>query len=325
MFRILEKGVQVKFQTDQINLGTVSALIQKNRPIDILIPQTNDLLFEENILTGYSLVPNDLYWTLATRTEIVSDPLNCETAPTLGTSTISEYVAILPYPTSGSTPPYYQALSISSSIQGALYTAPAELTGGVIDEPGKYVLTQNILEQFYRTDTIGIFWERYRDKYYRNQFVVVSSSPLGTVSISCTGRPIINQIATQNNYVIYNRNLIPNLTSKKVSIAAPRVEKQDALYQALYQNTYYSSKATEPLINQTSDYFILYRDKSFLITRLYTDYIRKPRTISLSLGQTCELDETMHPKLVDMAVEILRLDTKDQAYPQTVQDTELRS
>lgn len=325
MFRILEKGVEVKFQSDQINLATVSALIQKNRPLDVLIPQTTDPLYEENILTGYSLVPTDLYWTLGTRAEIVTDPLNCDTAPTLATSSINEYMATITYPTPGSSAPFYQNLAISSSAQGTLYSSPIELASGVADEQGKYILTRNIVEKFYRTESIGIFWERYRDVYYRNQFIVVSSNPLGTVAISCTGRPSITSIATQSSYIVYNRGLIPSLISKKVSIAAPRIDKQDALYQALYQNTYYTPKPTEPLINQTSDYLILYRDKSFLITRLYADYIRKPRTISLSLSQTCELDESMHPKLIDMAVEILRLDTKDPAYVATVQDTQLRS
>jgi len=58
---------------------------------------------------------------------------------------------------------------------------------------------------------------------------------------------------------------------------------------------------------------------------MYYDYIRKPRTISLSLNQSCELADTTHHKIVDLAVEILRLDTKDPVYQATVQDTQNRT
>jgi hypothetical protein len=78
-------------------------------------------------------------------------------------------------------------------------------------------------------------------------------------------------------------------------------------------------------LDQIFDYFILYRKESFIVTRFACDYIRKPRTISLALNQSCELAPQTHPKLIDLTIEILRLDIKDQAYPQTVQDTQLRN
>ncbi len=325
MFRILEKGVEKKFQDSQINLTTVESLIQKNRASDVIIPQSNDPLYEPSILSAYSLVPTDLYWTLNNRLEVVNNPYDCETAPTVALTDLSEFVAVIGYPTVVGDTPFYQNLNIVSSLQGTLYAAPTELAGGVTTEPGKYFLTNNVIEQFYRTTNTGVYWERYRDTYYRGKFIVVSSSPLGTVTISCTGYPSTSVTATLTTYKTYNRGLIGLTPQNVVSIATPRIDKQDALYQAKYQNIYYAPKLNEPLINQLFDYFVLYRDKSFLITRLYTDYIRKPRTISLSLGQTCELNETTHPKLVDIAVEILRLDIKDPSYQATLQDTELRS
>jgi hypothetical protein len=93
----------------------------------------------------------------------------------------------------------------------------------------------------------------------------------------------------------------------------------------LFNNTFYNTSVDNSIVTQNLDYFTVYRDKSFIVTKLMVDYIRKPRTISLSLDQTCELADNTHPKLIDLAVELLRLDTKDNSYPASVQDTELRN
>jgi len=324
-YRLLEKGVETDFQDDQVDLSTVSGLIQTNRGFDLIIPGTNDLLYETNILNSYTTVPSDLYWTINTRMELVTDPLNCEQAPNLATTNIVEYVAVVGYPTVVGNSPYFPNLTITDSVQGTLYTLPSEIATGVQTIPGKYFITQNVVEAFYRNRTTQVFWERYRDTYQKGKFFIVSNNPLGTVTISATGYTSTSAVATQTTYSIFNRGLIPNLTSKSVKIATSRIEQQDTLYQSLYQNEFYNTSTEEPIISQTLDYFVTYRDKSFIISKLNVDYIRKPRTISLSLNQTCELAESTHPKLIDLAVEILRLDTKDQAYPASVQDTELRS
>jgi hypothetical protein len=96
------------------------------------------------------------------------------------------------------------------------------------------------------------------------------------------------------------------------------------LYQGL-QNSLYKTRETRPIVDQTGDYFIIYTSENFIVTRLAYDYIRKPKTISLVLNQTCELSPTLHNKLIDIAVEILRLDIKDPSYPLTVQDTQNRT
>ena len=325
MYRLLEKGVESDFQDDQVDLSTVSGLIQTNRGFELIIPNTNDALYEANILNSYATIPSDLYWTINTRLEVVTDPLNCEQAPNLGTTSLTEYVAVVGYPTVVGNAPYFPGLTITSSIQGTLYSVPSELAAGVQTIPGKYFLTQNVIESFYRNKVVQVYWERFRDTFQKGKFIVVSNNPLGNVTVSCTGYTAVTVASTQTNYTIFNRGLINNLASKEVKIATSRLEQQDTLYQSLYQNSFYSTSVEEPIVTQTLDYFIVYRDKSFITSRLTADYIRKPRTISLSLNQTCELADATHPKLVDLAVEILRLDTKDQAYPASVQDIELRS
>lgn len=325
MFRLLEMGVASGFEENQVNLSHVSALIQKNNIAELIIPSTNDVLYEDNVNTLYTTVPTSLYWLINARVEVVTDKMNCETAPTLGTTTYNEYVTTLAFPIAGSSAPYYTNTTILSSIQGNLYTSPTTVAGGFNNINSKYVLINNITEYFYRKyPTIKVYWERYRDGYSANSFIIVSIASLGNVSMT-SGAVTTTGATTTAIYTVYNRSGIPSITNAKIETQPVKVLQQDKLYETLKQNVYYKSRAREITMSQTYDYFTFYKDESFLITRMYYDYIRKPRTISLILNQSCELADTTHPKIIDLAVEILRLDIKDQSYPQTVQDTQLRT
>jgi hypothetical protein len=323
-YRLLEKSVEQDFQSNQLNLSTVSGLIQTNKMLDLIIPSDADNLNELNILNQYSTIPPDLYWTINTRVETLTDPRNCEEAPNLGTNTISEYVVAIGYPTPTSPSPFYGNLQITSSVQGTLYTAPAGLAYGVQTSQGRYIITQNILEYFYKHPTVKAYWERYRNTYQQGKFIFVSNSPFGSITINTT-TGTTSALQTQTNYSIFNRGAINSLTSKKVQISTARLVQQANLYLSLFNNTFYNTSVDNSIVTQNLDYFTVYRDKSFIVTKLMVDYIRKPRTISLSLDQTCELADNTHPKLIDLAVELLRLDTKDNSYPASVQDTELRN
>lgn len=323
MYRILETGIQKQFQDTQINLSHVAALIQKNKISEVIQPQTTDLLYEENIPNAYSVIPSDFYWLVNGRTEVVVDPLNCSTAPSLDKTNYSEYVAVVPFPSLGSTP-YFVNTSITSSVLGSIYTVPTAIAAGFNSPNAKYVVVQNILDTLYRKyPTLQVYWERYRDVYYKDSFIFVGSTDIGSITLTSNSQSSI-VARSINSYQIYNRALISALTSKTVTVPHVKVNRGDFLYPGL-QSNFYKTRETSPIIDQTQDYFIIYTEGSFIVTRFYYDYIRKPRAISLNLGQDCELSSSIHPKVIDFAVELLRLDTKDQSYPATVQDNQLRT
>lgn len=332
MFRLLERGVENNFQGDEINLSHVAALITKNKIGEVIIPGTSDPLYEENELSVYSIVPANYYWLVNGRAEIITDPLECETAPILATKTITEYVTVVPFPASAGTgvPTYFSKVTINSTTGGVIYTTPSEITG-FNSQNSKYVITDNIVEYFYKNPTTVVYWERYRDVYNKNSFIFVSLTNPGTTTLTLYRSDAItvdvtsSATATATNYTAYNRAAIASIASKTIANTPIKSLKQNEMYAALKQNRYYRTSTREVSLNRTQDYFILYREESFLVTRMSYDYIRKPRTISLLLNQSCELADNTHPKVVDLAVELLRLDTKDQAYQATVQDTELRT
>lgn len=324
MFRLLEQGVNNKFADDQINLSHVRALIQKNKIEEVIQPATTDPLYEENNPNCYTTIPPDLYWLINARVEVIRDTVNCDTAPDLATTNKPEYVSVCAFPALGSTP-YFVNTSVTSSALGSLYTSPTEIAAGFVSSRSKYVVVNNIIEKFYRSyTTIKAYWERYRDGYYKDSFIFVGSVPIGTMTVTSNSQSTA-VAATLTNYPIYNRALIGSLTNAEVKVTSTRVSEGDDLYSALKQNQYYNTRKEEPVLDQLQDFFVIYKDDSFIISRLYFDYIRKPRTISLTLNQSCELADTTHQRIVDLAVEIARLDIKDPAYQATVQDTQLRT
>lgn len=325
MFRLLEQGVNRKFQDAEINLSHVTALLKKNKVSEVIIPQSNDPLYEEHLDSVYTTIPPDLYWLINGRVETINNPYDCETAPTLATTTLQEWVAVVPFPAANASSPYYPSLTVSSTVAGTLYTAPSAISAGVTSTNSAYVFINDILEELYSHATIRCYWERYRDVYYKNSFIFVAYSNQGTFSITATGVSTSSAAMSATSYNKYNRALIANLTQKNVVLAPVKVNEAHLLYSSLKENVFYNTRQREVSCDQTQDYFTFYADDSFIVTRFYFDYIRKPRTISLLLNQSCELADTIHPKLVDLAVELMRLDTKDQAYPATVQDVELRT
>lgn len=325
MYRLLENGVQRKFQDTEINLSHVTALLKKNKISEVIIPSDSDPLYEEHLDSVYTTIPADLYWLINGRVETVNDTINCEEAPTLATQTLQEWKCIVPFPTANGSSPYWPSLVVSSTVAGTLYTAPSPISTGVTSTSSSYVFINDILEELYSHTSIRCYWERYRDTYSRNSFIFVAYSNQGTISITATGVTTSSAAMSVTNYSKYNRAVIPNITNGNVALFPVKVQEANLLYSSLKENVFYKTRQREVACDQTHDYFTLYADESFIITRFYYDYIRKPRTISLLLNQSCELADTIHPKVVDLAVELMRLDTKDQAYQATVQDTELRT
>lgn len=326
MYRMLERAVSQSFQNSQVNLVHVNALINKNEVGEVIIPSSTDPLYEYPLLPLYTVLPSDFYWLVNARAEVVEDTFNCSTAPNLTTTNYLEYVATVAFPDLDSAP-YYDSVRVRWNNTTDIYTAPSAISAGFSSPYSKYVVVNHILEYFYRNPSytnLRVYWERYRDVYYQDTFIFVSTTPFSQVEVFSGNKSRAATPATQT-YSIYNRALITSHTDWSRALRSCSNKEQDMLYDALTNNRFYRTLPNQPVVTQTLDYLILYRDESFLITRSYYDYIRKPRTISLALNQSCELAESTHHMIIDLAIEILRLDIKDQAYSATVQDTELRT
>lgn len=324
MYRLLEKGVETNFVSNQINLTDVNALINKNRTFAIYQPVSGNIQYEEHLESGYVIIPAEFYCLTNARVEVVTDPLNCDAAPSITLTDQTEYRTTIPFTQEGSSTFFTNtSLVCTNSALGTLYTSPTSIAAGFNNLLAKHVVIQNIMDTINRVSINNqIYWERYRDTYTKDNFILVTRANPGTTRLISNG---ITTTGTNVNtiYKVYDRSLIDEATMT-VRVSPVRVVKNDQLYHNL-TSKFYKTRPEEVIVDQTYDYFVIYEDTNFIVTRFYMDYIRKPRAISLVLHQDCELSPRTHPKVVDLAVEILRLDTKDQSYPVTVQDTQLRT
>ena len=67
------------------------------------------------------------------------------------------------------------------------------------------------------------------------------------------------------------------------------------------------------------------RDNSFIIRRLFIDYIEKPADIDVTSPSSTDWPESANEKIVDYTVEYLRLSIQDPSWQANVQDTNLRT
>ena len=326
--RFIIKEVEAFLQDKQTDLAAIAPLVVKNRVLPAIIPSSSDDIYEDNMV--YSVLPSNLKFLLNARAEVIYNTDMCGGAPTLGTTVINEYVAVVPLPDSGSAPFYPEFRINGGSTFAEIYSvAGTTYDAGFSSNKGVYRLVNGAMS-FFNTLKKGqlgydleVYWERYRGRYYKNSFIFVSPSNQGSFRVSITGA---NQTTSMTNTVrsVYNRQEAVLDQNLSLSFEESKPIESRTLYAIQKKNKYYRSRIVEPIVHQTQDYLMAYMDESFLVTRQAIDYVRKPREISLALNQSCEL-ETAVFEIIDLAVEILRLDTEAKTYPQTVQDTELRN
>lgn len=319
--RLIQELVANLLTGNQLELRSIAPLIVKNKILPTIIPTASDYFYEPDMV--YALIPANLKHLVNVRAEITTNTVDCDTPPVLAAISLPEYVAVVPFPAANASAPFYPGFTITRTA-GTLFSAASAYNTGFQTKNSKYKLITASLDYFNQQLSLPlqVYWERYRDSYYPDSYIFVSPQDMGTFTVTFTGATPSVVAQTLTNYSQYNRVLIaPPLEANVIGVT---VSEADMLYKMQTFNQYYKSSQTEVIAAQGENIMNLYQDESFLITRLYIDYIRKPRTISLALNQSCELTVAL-PKIIDLAVELLRLDTKDNNYPQTVQDTELRN
>lgn len=323
--RLIDEIINQKFYDSQLEATAIGPLVEYNKPLDAIIPDSSFQFYESN--TVYSVLPANLRNVINIKTELLTSTVNCDTAPTLATTTISEWMAVVPFPGEGSSP-YYSNLTSTRTGPVTLYTAPSPYSSGFAETDSKFLLINSIMDSFNKTETIGgqtikVYWEKYRGVYYQDSFIFVSPSNQGTITIAVDGSSSAVAMS-QSVYNVYDRSLISGLTNVQQTVVFAKSGELDFIPKMQTINSYYSSSTEEIIVGQLNDFVVGYTEDSFIITRMYVDYIRKPRHINLALNQSCELSSSVHRNVVDLAVEMARLDTGDNKWQATVQDVENR-
>lgn len=336
--RFIEQLVNEEFQDKQIRLDYIKNIVVKNRKVQLFVPGVTDPDFESNMV--YGLLPENYIHLVSDRSQVSYSTAAglCESFPDIGTTDYIEYMSVVPFPTTTLTePPYYNKFEIL--IDGIV--APVFETG--------YEINTNNFEGFQEVSEISplvdevlfnqlpgkpdtrVYWERYRGAYYPNSFIFVSEDITPAFALIRVYEPtgVGVEAQSQSNftgttYQVYDQVAISEVDSLVQRYAENKLAEGDELYE-FSKNNFYKPQRKEPHSNIADDVIRLYREDSFLITDLIIDYIRKPRRISLSLNQGCELAGTAPRLIVDGAVEYFKLIIENPAYQGILQDNQLRN
>tara|TARA_R100001086_G_scaffold240206_3_gene166112 strand:- start:1008 stop:2141 length:1134 start_codon:yes stop_codon:yes gene_type:complete len=332
--RIVEKLTNKEFQRTQIFLDYIKNIIVKNWDMPALTVPTNasDPLLEpgHEPQMVYGVLPTNYLHLISDRSTIYQrlDCAEVEDAD-LPTETYTERQIRIALATVAEANKYVDVTFTNVS------------TGEVVFSGAEYLLRgeliSSILKNFKDPDhpDARIYWERYRNEYRADQFIIVlpGSGITDTYSLGYDEDPISGGAGSP---VSANSNNIGDVTFTQIQqspaaatyefkeITENKLVEGDDLYK-FRKNKFYKPYKLEPHSTLVDQFLIAYRDKSFIITDLTIDYIRKPREISLVLDQGCELAGEAPRIIVDKTVEYFKLVIENPAYRGIVQDNELRN
>ena len=89
-------------------------------------------------------------------------------------------------------------------------------------------------------------------------------------------------------------------------------------------NTFFKSKKSNPYSNIAEGKLHVFQPEKSIIATLRMDYIRRPARISLALNSACELSGNATRRIVDLAVERMKLITENPTVQAFQQEQQLR-
>lgn len=334
--RLIDELFSKEFQDFQLRAEYVKTLIVKNYPLTVYVPSTTDSFYEPDM--GYVVMPPDYLYLVNDRSLITTSAKQCEDLTSLkDTTPTSEYIAILKFPSSTLTSgPYYTGFVIQkteSAVTTNLYTLPSGFTNYITDKEAKFMVINNSLEYLNRTlnPTTKVYWERYRGTYYPNSYVFVRSdnnwSSINATTYTNSQTPTVDatELATFTQNIYFTPILTSDLTDQVTTYADNGMTEGDKLYD-LRKNVYYQTSQKEPTSAMSDDLIHVYWDKSFIITKVLIDYVRKPRQISLLLDQSCELPSAAaRADVVDRTIQYLKMLVENPTHREFLQDNIIKN
>lgn len=332
--RLVEEIVNKRFTDLQVGLDYIRPLITKNKQLQVFLPQPADVGYEASMV--YATLPAKYLYLVSDRSGVVTstDAALCADISAYKTnpafqSNYTEYVAAVPMVTSTATnaPYFYNFKMIITKAGNPIpQLTPAGLQNIQSSRSGFSVINY-VLENFSFSE-VSIYWEKYRDFYYPNSFVLVTTdSTITKVDLTTTKSPsdLSSGGSSTANFAgtTYKVPLYTAIPGYTLDYSSNTLMELDDLYNQM-NNVFYRPVPNNPKTVLSNQILYGYESKSFLISNLVIDYVRIPRQISLSLNQVSELGGNGPDVIVDRTVEYLKLAIENPSYQAVLTDNKTR-
>lgn len=185
-----------------------------------------------------------------------------------------------------------------------------QFVGGLPSSTSKFELIIFIIEAL-RDAGYEAKYEYFYDTHCLNGIIIVGD-------VALTG--IVTYNIAPHTYNSNPKSLVKINPSVSGLVEYPnRLSNTEDIHQ-LREYSFTQSKFDSPLSGLERGVIYAYHERKFILTSIDIDYIRKPKQISLPLGQGCELDEPAQREIVDNTAKRLAGLTGNSIYPSIINE-----
>lgn len=300
-----EQTRQGGFQSDAIDLNALRTLLVLNKTLGVYKSHSHSVLSAE--------LPGDYSYLVSDTSGLVR---SCDGSYTAASTfrSVNEYLYLLKVSKSTkSAKPFYQNATLT--VNGTVVMGPTDFPSGLSDKTMNFELQEIIKNTLLSSPTYRVYWERYKNIYQPETFIFVSATAYSSVTLTFDTDTFIATAKTVTEVVPGNdvsKNYSPN-----------RLLRSDH-NPDIATSTFGKSRWESPLSAVQGNTLLVYHDRTFIVNNLVVNYIRKPRTVSLSLGLGCDLPDEFHQDICDWAVEYIKQTINDPNYQLKLGDNQLR-
>jgi len=271
--------------------------IYEHKPLDVYI-EDNEVQF--------SVLPYNYFLPIEGEPSVI---YNCNNV-TKSIVSVIELNCVVPFLNDSSATPFngFRITLLQGVTQTILfdindYKFTSNVANGQINSTEeRFYIVHHIIEVINRTRTdIEVYWETYKNVYTPNSFIFVSKDV--TLTSIQVGSTVYN--FTQVSLNVY-QTTDNNIGKQPARLVTTKTRE-------LLKHPFLTTKYDSPIFNISNKMIKTYHNQRFILHTFYLSYIRKPRLISLSLEQSCELNSNFHEEIVDIAVQLIksRIEAKD--------------
>jgi hypothetical protein len=162
---------------------------------------------------------------------------------------------------------------------------------------------------------LQVYWEKFNNLEYPYHFVFVSTQDI-SIELTLDGQSYagITEDLTQEVH-----------SSSRSTVLSPNTMITHDKEFSTGTTPYFKTSYISPISAQKAGIINTVVDNSFIVYETVINYIRKPPTISLSLGTNCSLSPSIHQQLCNKTVELILNRIKDESWKDVTQQNTINS